>query len=98
MNELREQLIQSLNDMEVEIRDSKDPQQLIYERVDSTIPVYHYDILEVALSETTLATYVPEIFAFNGEHTAVNAIAGNIYSELLETGNKWLEEKNIPIV
>jgi len=49
-------------------------------------------LLEVALDNLWLAVEEPEILASDGKATAVNAIAGNIYDELLEVANNWLDE------
>ncbi len=55
-----------------------------HEIADSSVPIYHSDLLEVALDEVELAIVEPEILAFDGAATAVNAIAGNIYQEVIE--------------
>jgi hypothetical protein len=55
----------------------------IREIADQTVPIHHGDLLEVAMSALWLATEEPEIMAFNGENTAVNAIAGNIYEAIV---------------
>ena len=58
--------------------------EVIFELADSNTPIYTGDLLETAISSYDLAVTEPEVFAFDGEHTAVNAIAGNIYEELIQ--------------
>ena len=60
--------------------------------VDGLVPVYTGDLLRLALDRLELATAEPEVYAFNGKHTAVNAIAANTYYDLLIAGQEYLEE------
>ena len=88
-------------DMRAEIRDRKDelleskyPEDLITEMVDSSVPVYHHDLLDVAASDNSLALDEPEVLAFDGKPTPINAIAGNIYQKLYEIAiEEWEEIK-----
>ena len=55
----------------------------IHEIADSSVPVYTYDIMECAMEDMSLATYVPEIGpAFDGSQTAANIVAANIYEKV----------------
>ena len=90
---LKKMFIDNLNDYKDDILASKYPEDILHETADSHIPVYTSDLLEVALDDLTLAAREPEILAFDGQATAVNAIAGNLYDDLLELGYQWLEEQ-----
>lgn len=59
-------------------------EEVIGEIADSSVPVYTADLLEAALNTLWLAAASPELLAFDGESTAVNAIAGNIYEAVEE--------------
>jgi len=82
-----------------EIREAYDNGELatnsddaLCEIVDGLVPVYTGDLLRLALDRLELATAEPEVYAFDGEHTAVNAIAANTYYDLLIAGQEYLEE------
>jgi len=92
LENLKKSLIEELNDNKSEILDNKYPDDLISEYVDSNVPIYHFDILQYGAENTDLGTYEPDIYAFDGKPTAVNAIAGRIYEELSETAQKWLSD------
>lgn len=64
---------------------------VIHEIVDGSIPVYTADLLECALGNLWLATEEPEVYGFGGEHSAVNAIVGNLYEHLYEIAVEELE-------
>jgi len=59
---------------------------IIHEIADGTTPVYHSDLLEVAMSSIgSIATVEPELGpAFDGRPTPTNIIAANIYEALCE--------------
>lgn len=59
-----------------------DPHDWLTELADGYVPIYNYDLLMLAADELWLAVDVPEIYAFGGEHSAVNAIAGNVFEHL----------------
>lgn len=55
----------------------------IAEIADVSTPVYTGDILACAVENMSLATSVPELGpAFDGENTAINLIAANIYERI----------------
>lgn len=92
--QLEQQLTQELNDRAEEIKRHKCPDDLLTEIVDGCVPIYHADLLECALHDLWLGVVEPEIYAFDGKHTAVNAIAGNIYEHLQDLAFQWLAEQN----
>lgn len=65
---------------------------VIHKIVDDSIPVYTADLLECALENLWLAHEEPEAYGFGGEHSAVNAIVGNLYQHLYEIAIEALEE------
>lgn len=79
-NDVRSEVVNSFE----EIFNSSSPERRLDELVDSYCPIYYADILECAISDFQLAVSVPEAYAFNGEHTAINAISGNIYEALYQ--------------
>ena len=64
--------------------DDGDADDLAEEIADNMVPVYDGELLELALSDMPLATTVPDTYWFDGSHTAVNAIAGNVFERLRE--------------
>ncbi len=92
--QLKRDLLDELNDRKKEILEDEYPDDLIRGIVDSFIPLMTHDLLEVAQSELWLAVDEPEIMAFGGENSAVNAIAGNLYDHLFEIALEWLDEKS----
>ncbi len=80
-----------LDDAERELRewvernrpiDESEVGDAIFEIADGQVPVYDSALLELALDNPELATTRPEIFAYSGEETAVNAIAGRAFEEI----------------
>jgi hypothetical protein len=62
-----------------------DPGDTIFEIADSSVPVYNSDLLDCASDNYTLVTTVPELGpAFDGEATAINIIAANVFEYLTE--------------
>jgi len=64
----------------------------LVELVDERTPIMTYDLLMYAIDEPSLAIEEPELLAFDGKPTAVNAIAGRIYEELMDVALKIREE------
>ena len=60
--------------------DNDEPHDTIHEIADSSVPVYTYDLLQLAADNLNLAVDVPEIGpAFDGSPTPVNIIAANVF-------------------
>ena len=64
---------------------------VIHEIVDGSIPYYTADLLECALDNLWMATEEPEVYGFDGAHTAVNAVVGNLYKHLCEIAIEALD-------
>ncbi len=68
---------------------------LIYEVTDSRMPVYNFDILEIAKSNLRLACDVPEIWPAYWIASPVNLILSNIYEAVKDAlYNRYDENKN----
>ena len=85
-------------DFRSEIRDIKtdtgikdyEPCDLIHDIADNNVPVMTSELLRYAINHIDFATCTPEILAFDGGTTAVNAIAGNMYELLCEVlSEEW---------
>lgn len=62
-----------------------EPHDRIHEIADGSVPVYTYDILQLAADNIDLATNEPELGpAFDGSPTPVNIIAANIFERIEE--------------
>ena len=57
---------------------------LISEIADSRVPIYNYQILEVAMSNFRLALTEPECWPALWEKTPIHYIMANIYEEIRE--------------
>lgn len=83
MRELEQSLRDEMKERADEIRDETYPEDMVSEMADGWVPIYTYDIMQYAADDIDLAVVVPEIGpAFNGEPSAVNIIAANIYERL----------------
>jgi len=92
MYDLKQRMREDIKDSLQELKDNEYPEDVIHEMADSNVPVYNGQLLELALSDLFLASDEPEFYAFGGEHNAVNAIAGNIFLELMEVANEEFEK------
>ena len=92
LQNLQDDLLQELEDNKEEILRADYPEDYIAELVDSSIPTITFDLLDIAENDLQLAVDEPEVLAFDGKSTAIAAIAGNIYQELMETAEEWLSK------
>ena len=68
---------------------------LIYEVTDSRMPVYNFDILEIAKSSLRLACEMPELWPAYWVSSPVNLILSNIYEAVKDAlYNRYDENKN----
>jgi hypothetical protein len=78
-----ENLKGELKEWYIENEGPRDVNDYITELADSGTPCYYTDILDAAINDLSLATTVPELgAAFNGENTACNIIAANIFEKI----------------
>ena len=88
LDEFREEIRDRLNgsDYYNSIEDIKDfdAGDIIHEIADNNVPIKTWDILSYATHCFDFAIREPDIYAFDGQHTAINAIAGNMYEALAE--------------
>lgn len=69
---------------------------IISEVTDSSVPVYTYELLNLACENIDLAARVPELGpAFDGEPTPTNIIAANVYEYISDFLNNWAHEQNL---
>lgn len=69
---------------------------VIHEIADTSVPVYNFEILQIAAQNNMMALSVPECGpAFDGTPTPINIIAANIY-EYIEA-ELWDEWRKIQI-
>lgn len=77
------------------VRDSEVDDQA-HEIADALVPVYHGDLIDLAAEDNWLATEEPDMMAFDGRSTAINAIASNVYQhivdELMTAWQTYMEE------
>ena len=89
LHEIKERTKEDIKDC-IENEDvGKYPEDRIHEIVDGNMPIYTFEILEVALSDIELAAVVPEVYGFDGSHNAVNAITGNLYDEVYQAASEY---------
>ena len=89
--DLEQEVISEVQDRFANEGFGKYENDVIHEIVDGSIPVYTADLLECAMDNLWLATEEPEAYGFGGEHSAVNAIVGNLYEHLCEMAIEELE-------
>ena len=89
--DLEQEVISEVQDRFANEGFGKYENDVIHEIVDGSIPVYTADLLECAMDNLWLATEEPEVYGFGGEHSAVNAIVGNLYEHLCEIAIEELE-------
>ena len=87
-----EQMVRSeIREEAKELLEEPYPEDRLNEIVDSSVPIYNYDLLQMAANNMDLALVEPELGpAFDGTPTPVNIIAANIYEALQEVAyNEW---------
>lgn len=93
LNEIIRDACKSLRE-DYDIADVTEPHDIIHEIADSSVPVYTYDLLQLAANHLELAVDTPELGpAFDGEPTPVNIIAANVFEAITE--GLWEEWREI---
>jgi len=83
MNELKKDALESLREY-LECSPDTDKDDAIREVADSSVPVYSYDLLQLAANNPYLGVDEPECGpAFDGSATPVNIIAANAYEDII---------------
>ena len=68
------------------------PEDLVHEIADSSVPVYTYDLMQLAAANTNLAVDEPELGpAFDRSPTPVNIIAANVYESVSNALHEHLQ-------
>lgn len=88
MSESLDETIQTaIDDLDEWLKDNHglEPHDAIHEIADSSVPVYTYDLMELAMDNFDLVTQEPSMGpAFDGKQTAINIIAANVYEYISE--------------
>jgi len=64
-------------------KDAQYPEDMVHEIADSSVPVYTYQLAQIASEEVALFTDEPELGpAFDGSPTPSNIVAANIYERV----------------
>jgi hypothetical protein len=100
LEELVNDAIEELREWVIE-NSGEEVHDVITEITDSSVPVYNYAILQLALDNLHLALDEPELGpAFDGSPTPINIIAANIYEyinqalwDAYENEDLWLEDE-----
>lgn len=95
--DLEQSLIEDLNNNLEEIKQSEYPSEYLSETVDSLIPVHTSDLLELAQDNPCLAVDKPDLYGFDGTHSPINGIVGNVCEYLCEKAHEWAEENEIKL-
>ena len=90
--ELLREVQEAIDDEKREIFENPYPSDQITEIVDSSIPVYTTDLLDIAKSELWIAVEEPETYGFNGDKTPINGIVGNLFQKLQEDAMAYWED------
>lgn len=94
--DLEKEVREAVREAREDLLNSEYPEDLILEIVDAAIPIYNSDLLAVAIDNSDLAVEEPEVFAFGGKHTAINAIAGRLFEKLYGTAmEEWQAIKEL---
>ena len=87
---LEQNLIEELNDNKEDILANSSPEDVVSEYADSWVPVYNYDLLEVAQSDLTLGyTHESDI----GEGDVYQQLTWSIHERLMSVGYQWLNNQ-----
>ena len=87
MYELKKDLIEELNDNKQEILEND---ELIYEFVDSNVPIMNYDLLKLACDDLYLGFPDEEGISESADN-AYDIIKANVYCELMTEAHTWLD-------
>jgi len=81
--ELQQSVRDEIRDEADELMDEAYLEDRLTEIVDGWVPIYYSQLLDLAADNNELALNEPEILAFDGTATPINAIAGNVYEGLM---------------
>ena len=83
LDQIVEDAIEELRAWAKENPDETEPHDQISEIADSSVPVYHSDLLRLAADKIHLGIDEPELGpAFDGKPTPVNIIAANVFEHV----------------
>jgi len=85
--DLKASLIEELEDRKEEILEAEHTEDVVYEIVESYIPIYHAELLELAMSDLWFATAQPDM----EYETPIDGIRWNVYETLTqEVAHEWM--------
>lgn len=91
--DLERDLRAEIDERASELRADAYPEDTLTEMVDSSVPIYTADLLDVARSDLAIASAEPELGpAFDGSPTPANIIAANIYEHLSAVASSYWAE------
>jgi hypothetical protein len=90
MYQLEQNLIGELNDNKQQILNNED---LLFQFVDSYIPIYNYDLLMLAADDLYLGYSDDYIMPDENNHNIYDIIKWNVYNKLLEVANEWFSKQ-----
>ena len=89
---LEQNLIEELNDNKEDILENSYPIDVISEYAESWIPIYNYDLLEVAQSDLTLGHNDLEV-----EGDIYAQLSFSIYERLQSVACQWLQDNQVEV-
>ena len=89
---LEQNLIEELNDNKEDILENSCPEDVVSEYADSWVPIYNYDLLEVAQSDLTLGYIDHEV-----EGDIYAQLSFSIYQRLQAVGDQWLQDNQVEV-
>ena len=89
---LEQNLIEELSDNKEEILEGSCPEDVVSEYADSWVPIYNYDLLEVAQSDLTLGYNDSE-----GEGDIYAQLTWAIYQRLNSVAQEWLQDNQVEV-
>ena len=90
---LEQNLIEELNNNKEEILESTYPEDLVNEYAYSWVPVYNYDLLEVAQSDLTLGYTHDYYDSYIKEGDVYQQLTKSIHERLMSVGYQWLNNQ-----
>ena len=89
MYQLEKDFLEGLEECKTEILEDDN----IPEIADSYVPIYNYELLQLASDDLWLGYHSESGLTSGCEYDAYKIISMNIYEHLLNVGHKWKEDK-----
>jgi hypothetical protein len=92
LNELKESLIEELEDKRTEILSSRYPEDLVCEMIDGWVPIYNHELVECLSDDISLA-YVEDSGLLPECSDVFQIISIAIYEQLSQFAGEWLSDE-----